>query len=285
MTAINHRLAAAVLYLVGTATASADVTSQTDGDALMELRVVGFSQYFPSYPSSASQNLTVLPLPLPVYRGRFLQFGENLENLAKGKLIESSRVDLSIGVNASFPEDSDNLDRRRGMPDLDFLLEAGPELRIALGDPSNDERDLTLSMQVRAAASIDRSDIKGRGVIFNPELEYRLRNVFDEKTELRFRVSPAWATRDYMDYYFGVADEFATPERPAYSTEPGYLNTEFLVGLQRRLSERLELRTSLRLWVNEGSANRHSPLYERDYDRGIRMSLFWTAWQSKRKVR
>ena len=86
-----------------------------------------------------------------------------------------------------------------------------------------------------------------------------------------------------MNYFFGVAPQFATTDRPAFNARSGYLNTELLVGLKRKLSDRLEFRGSVRLWVNKGAKNDTSPLYQRDYDKGIRLALFWTAWQSKRR--
>ena len=49
---------------------------------LWEFQIVAFGQNFPAYPSSADQNTTILPLPFPVYRGKFLRFGEDLEEIA-----------------------------------------------------------------------------------------------------------------------------------------------------------------------------------------------------------
>ncbi len=251
---------------------------------LWGIRLVAFGQNFPAYPSSSDQNLTVLPLPYPVYRGDFLRLGEDLEDIANGRIVDNGRVKLSLGVSASFPEDSDELRSRAGMPDLDFLLEAGPELTIALQGSPDDDRELKLNLQARAALSLDGLDPTGRGFIFNPELEYLLRDLFGSNNELRFRVAPAWASRDYMDFFYGVAPEFATPGRPAFAASSGYLNTEFLLGLNRKITDRLEFRGSVRLWVNKGAANDASPLYQRDYDRGIRLALFWSAWESRRRA-
>ena len=255
-----------------------------DLPGLWGIRLVAFGQNFPAYPSSSDQNLTILPLPYPVYRGDVWRVGENLEDLASGRIADRGRVRLSLGVSASFPEDSDELDARAGMPDLDFLVEAGPELTIALQGGPDEDRELKLNLPVRAAVSLDGLDLTGRGFIFNPELEYLVRDIFGPDNELRFRVAPAWANRDYMDFFYGVAPGFATPGRPAFDASSGYLNTEFLIGLNRRISDRLEFRGSVRLWVNKGAANDASPLYRRDYDRGVRLALFWSAWESKRRA-
>jgi outer membrane scaffolding protein for murein synthesis (MipA/OmpV family) len=131
---------------------------------------------------------------------------------------------------------------------------------------------------------LDGLNATGRGFVFSPDLEYLNRGVFDSETELRFRISPTWATSNYANFFYGVDPEFATPGRPSFDAESGYLNTEFLVGLNRKITNRLEFRGSIRFWVNKGSANSASPLYQRDYDHGIRLAIFWTAWESKRRI-
>jgi outer membrane protein len=251
---------------------------------LWGIRLVAFGQNFPAYPSSSDQNLTILPIPYPVYRGKFLSFGEDLEDIANGQLLSTKRVNLSIGLSASFPESSDNLSGRTGMPDLDFLIEAGPEIAVALKGGPDDDRELLLSLQLRGAVSMDGLDASGRGFVFNPELEYLARDFLDSKTELRFRISPTWGTSDYMDFFYGVGPEFATPDRPSFNASSGYVNTEILVGLNRKITDRLEFRGSIRLWVNKGATNAASPLYQQDFGHGIRLALFWTAWESKRRV-
>ena len=251
---------------------------------LWGIRLVAFGQNFPAYPSSSDQNLTLLPLPYPVYRGKIFSFGEDLEDIANGQILSTQRFNLSVGLSANFPESSENLSGRTGMPDLDFLIEAGPELSVALSGQPEDDRELVLALQLRAAVSIKELDANGRGFVFSPELEYLVRDFWDSKSELRFRVSPTWATSDYTDFFYGVDPEYATPDRPSFDAASGYVNTEFLVGLNRKITDRLEFRGSIRLWVNKGSANEASPLYQRDYDHGIRLALFWTAWESKRRV-
>lgn len=282
MTAL--RIVACALLLLLAAHLNAEETSSDDLPGLWGLRLVAFGQSFPAYPSSSDQNITVLPLPYPVYRGKILRFGEDLDTIANSQLVNVNRIKLSLGLSASFPESSDNLSGRAGMPDLDLLVEAGPELKLTLSGSPDDDREFLLSLQVRGAVSMDGFDATGRGFVFKPELEYLYRHFLDSKTELRLRVSPAWATSNYANFFYGVDDEFATPDRPSFDAASGYLNTEFLLGLNRKITNRLEFRGSVRLWANKGSANNASPLYQRDYDRGIRLALFWTVWESKRRT-
>ena len=282
MTAL--RIISCALLSLLAADLHAEETSNEDLPGLWGLRFVAFGQSFPAYPSSSSQNLTVLPIPYPVYRGKLLRFGEDLDTIANSQLVNKNRVKLSLGLSASFPEESDKLSGRAGMPDLDLLLEAGPELKFTLSGSPDDEREFLLALQLRGAVSMDGFDATGRGFVFKPELEYLHRHFIDSKTELRLRVAPTWATSDYANFFYGVDPAFATPDRPAFDAASGYLNTEFLVGLNRQISSRLEFRGSVRLWANKGSVNDASPLYQRDYDRGIRLALFWTVWESKQRT-
>ncbi len=279
----NCRSLLCLLLLIAMSPGLAEDAADANSEPLWEFQLIAFGQNFPAYPSSSDQNTTILPLPFPVYRGKFLRFGEDLEDLASGKILDSDRVNISIGVSASFPEDSKNLSVRSGMPDLDFLVEAGPELKFRLQGNEQADRELNLSLQLRAAVSVDGLDTKGRGIVFNPELEYLARDLLGDGNEVKFRLSSTWASDDFMNYFYGVAPQFETIERPAFDASSGYLNTELLLGLRRKLSDRLEFRGSVRLWVNKGAANDQSPLYQRDYDRGIRLALYWTAWQSKRR--
>ena len=282
MTAL--RIVACALLSLLAMQLNAEETSSEALPGLWGLRLVAFGQSFPAYPSSSDQNLTVLPIPYPVYRGKILRFGEDLDTIANSQLLNANRVNLSVGLSASFPEDSDNLSGRSGMPDLGLLIEAGPELNLALSGGPDDHREFLLSLQIRGAVSMDGFEATGRGFVFNPELEYLRRHFIDSKTELRLRVSPAWATSNYANYFYGVDPEFATPDRASFDAASGYLNTEFLVGLNRKITSQLEFRGSVRLWVNKGSANNASPLYQQDYDHGIRLALFWTVWESKRRT-
>lgn len=273
--------ALACLFLLSSSLVRAQETPAEDDQPLWEFKLVPFAQNFPSYPGSRDQNLTVLPLPVPVYHGKFLRFGQDLEDLAEGRLFSNDRYDLSLSVSAQFPADSVDLSGRDGMPDLDFLFEAGPELIVRLRGDEEADRELKLSLQARAAISANGFDTKGRGFVFNPEIEYLARNLWGENNEWRLRVSSTWASSDYADFSYGVAPEFETVDRPAFEARSGYLNTELLFGLNRQITERLEFRGSVRLWLNNGAANRDSPLYQDDINHGIRLALFWTAWQSK----
>jgi outer membrane scaffolding protein for murein synthesis (MipA/OmpV family) len=48
---------------------------------------------------------------------------------------------------------------------------------------------------------------------------------------------PIYATRKQHDYFYGVAPEYATAARPAYSARSGYSGSQFLASLSRRFDK------------------------------------------------
>ena len=100
------------------------------------------------------------------------------------------------------------------MPDLDFLVEVGPEVKIKLTENTERRSELLLNLPLRAAISLDGFNSTGRGFVFGPELEYKIDEYLSPRNELSLRWSPSWATRDYMDFFYTVPPEFETAVRP-----------------------------------------------------------------------
>ncbi|MFL2547107.1 MAG: MipA/OmpV family protein [Candidatus Rariloculaceae bacterium] len=271
-------LCALLLLVAQGATAQ---TSESEEPPLWEFRIAAFGRYAPIYPGSPNQNLTVLPLPYPVYRGSRLRFGENFDTFAEGRVIERPRVKLDINFNVNFGEDSEDIDGREGMPNLDPLLEVGPELEIRLTDRAPGDHEWLLALQLRAAVSFDGGSADGRGYLLNPELEYRVDQAFGTRNDLSFRWKSTWASEDYTDYYYGVAPEFETLTRSSFDASSGYIGSEFRIGFERQLTEKLRFDGNVKLWVNKGAENRDSPLFHDDYGFGLQAAFIWTLGESE----
>jgi outer membrane protein len=269
-----------------TAVAAPIAHAQSDSEEaqpLWEFRFAAFGRYAPAYPGASKQDLTLLPLPYPVYRGPRLRFGEDFDRFAEGRVVRRRRVRLNVNFNVNFGEDSEELGVRTGMPDLDLMLEIGPELEINLNNRDPADGALFLALQARAGISFDGTDSSGRGYVVTPQLEYQLDQAFGSRNDLIFRWSPTWATEDYADYYYEVPAEFSTPSRPAFDAASGYIGSELRIGLERQINERLRFDSSIRLWVNNGAENRASPLFEDDHGLGVQAAFIWTLGASERR--
>jgi hypothetical protein len=253
--------------------------------ALWEFRFAGFGRYAPVYPGADESDLTLLPIPIPVYRGSFLSFGENLDQIARGDITETRRLRLGIDLDFTFGEDSSEIAVRHGMPDLDFLIEIGPELEIRLSDRTLERGEFFLAWQLRAGISLDGLDSSSsRGFALSPEFEFRRDQVLGGDNLLSLRFRPTWASEDYMDYYYEVDPQFATLNRPAFDAQDGYLGSRITAALTRQINDKLVLGVSASWYLNSGAENDTSPLFRSDTGASIQVALVRTLAESKRRA-
>jgi outer membrane protein len=264
---------------------SAFAASETDDgeeeqQPLWEMNLAAFARYGPAYPASEESQVNIIPLPFPIYRGRFLRVGDDTDKPVTTRIFRRDRVKLDIDFGLNFPVDSDDIDARTNMPDLDLLAEAGPELEFQFVKGPK-LGNAYLALQARGAFSFDGIDPTWRGLIFSSELKY-VRPVNREKSEFLVRVTPEWAGNQYMDFFYGVAPEFATAERSEYTAKGGYLGTKLAFSVKHKLSEDFELRTGVRFGFYQGARNRDSSLYTAETNTGVYIAFLWKFWESTR---
>jgi len=251
-------------------------------EPLWEVRLAGFSRYGAAYPASEDSQVNVVPLPFPIYRGVFLRVGDDAEKPVRTRLFRRDRIKLDLDFGLNFPVDSDDVDARFGMPDLDLLLEVGPELELQFaGNPMGGE--LFIAGQLRAAASLDGLDPTWRGTVLSAELKHK-RPVFGPHTELMTRVTPEWASNDYMDFFYGVAPEFRAQNRTDYRARSGYLGTKLSFVVKHDFTPTFEIRTGIKFGFYQGARNRDSPLFTKETTSGAYVAFLWKFWESSRRA-
>lgn len=277
-------LALLLLVLTKAAAAPDNVVAGKDEDpgALWEWRIAAFARYGPSYPASEESQVNVVPLPIPIYRGKFLRLFEDNENPIRGKVFERDRIKLDLDLDLTFPADSDEIDARTGMPDLDFLIQVGPELDLQFTRQDFLKGRWHLALQTRAAASFDGLDPSWRGLTFSSEFRYIAQ--VTSRDEFKFRITPSWATTEYMKYYYQVDPEFATPARPAFNAKGGYLGTDFTWNWTREFTDKLSVWFGARLGVHSGAKNRNSPLFTDEVNPSVYGAFMYKFWESKRRA-
>lgn len=267
------------------ATTSAQSEDPAETVPLWEWSLAAFTRYGASYPGSDESQFNFIPLPFPKYRGKYLRVGDETEKPIRGRVFRRDRIKLDIDFDLNFGSDSDDIDARTGMPDLDFILELGPELELQFAERSPlAGADLFLGLQLRAATSWDGIDPGYEGLVFNPELKWRKKLSTERRSELKFRITPGFATGDYMDYFYGVDPRFATPDRPVYDAKGGYLGTDFTLSLRQQLGKRYEFYTAVRLSALSGAKNEDSPLFKDDFNTAVIAAFLWKFWESERRV-
>jgi len=235
----------------------------------------------PDYRGSDETREYVFPLPYFVYRGRHMRFDR--EGL-RGVLHESDRVEFDLSVAGSLPVKSDRNRARAGMPDLDPALEIGPKLNLTLWRDRPTEQRLDLRFALRGVVTTDLSHAKDAGYVFNPHLYFDSRPAFlGGKWDFSAQLGPLYASERYHQYYYGVAPQFATPERPAFEASAGYSGLASAAALTRRFGK---------LWVGgfarydalDGAVFESSPLFRRRQYVAAGVAVAWIFAESKDRV-
>jgi MipA family protein len=245
------------------------------------LGATGFT--FPDYRGSDESRGYLLPFPYVIYRGDFLRVDRQG---VRGVFFETERVEFDISMAGTPPVDSSKNRAREGMPDLDPTFEIGPRLNVVLARDHNRDRALSFRLPVRAVIATDLSYADAQGWVAYPNLTYDSRpRFFEGRWRLGLQAGLFYATSRYHRYFYGVDDEFATPERPAYTATGGYSGAVLAASLTRRFQK---------IWVGgfaryeslKGVTFESSPLFRRDYafTAGIAVAYIFAESQNRVEV-
>jgi len=247
---------------------------------LWELGVAGGGIYSPNYPAADKNSLHGLALPNLIYRGEFFRMGR--DSIAKGVFIDNDYTELNVSLAASFNANSSNNDARRGMPDLDYLVEIGPQLKIKIGELYGGKTEVQLP--VRAVFSTDFGRVDQRGFLFNPRLSHERKNIFNSGIDMGSSLGSSFATKKLHEYFYRVEPRFATAARPAYEADGGYVGSDIGLGLSYGITERVRAYAGWRVGYYGGAANEESPLFRQKVNSSIFVGFSWSIYQSSTRV-
>lgn len=284
---LRHAIPALLLTCALSSAASAQsslVLEAQPGESkpLWEVGAFLGAAHVPDYPAASQGQFRALPFPYVIYRGDILKVGDG--GLVRAEADLSERLELDVGLSGSFDSDSEDNEARRGMPDLDLLLEAGPALTYHLLDKRS-PLQVDLSIEARAVISAEFVDFGYEGISINPKVTIRQTDVGGTGIGLYFSGGPVWGFDGVNEYFYGVEPQFATAERPAYEAEEGYVGSRMNLGASYQISDRLRGFVGTQVGYFGGSANEDSPLFRDKWTLGIGGGLTWSFWQSDAKVR
>lgn len=235
--------------------------------------------HFPDYRGSDEQRGYLLPVPIVVYRGE--HFKADRRGI-RSELFQSERVKFNISFGASLPVNSSRNAARAGMPDLEPSVEAGPSLEFALWRSAGGDL-LELRVPMRAAVTLE-SPPQGIGWVATPNINLDLRG----RGRLRgwnfgLLAGPVYGSRRQHEYFYSVAPEFATPERPAYAAPGGYGGLQFIAATSRRF-EGYWVGAFLRADSLRGAVFEASPLVRKDTYVAAGVAIAWVIGRSSERV-
>lgn len=242
-----------------------------------------FSGY--DYPASRDPNKLSLGLPFFIYRSDVVRVA------GRGGLgavaVEKPRFKIDVSIGGSLNAESSGNLARQSMPDLDFLFELGPRLNVLIarrshaGGGISSVRFLT---SARGVISTNFSSFDSRGFLLNSEIEWQRKNILGSDFDVQASLGTVWASRKTHDYFYSVPSDFATPERPMYSAQSGYLGSKLQLGFGYRVTPAIRLFAAVEFENFSGAANEDSPLFETDSSTGFAAAVVWTIRSSKRKI-
>lgn len=194
-------------------------------EAGLGVGVVAFNDY------RGADTTHVYPLPVPyfVYRGAILK--SDSEGL-RGKFFSRTWIEFTLSVNGTTPVL--NSSARAGMPDLKSTLELGAAVYVHLWRTNDERLKLDLRMPVRGAVTVEASP-QFIGGFFAPNINLDLaQRKGGEGWKVGVLAGPLFANRRYNDYFYTVAPQYATVDRPAYEAHGGYAGAQTLISLTRR---------------------------------------------------
>ena len=289
MNILNHTLQSrsfiglAILMAMLNTTYAAETEAVTESEAkpLWELNAGAFMRYGPAYPASEDSQFNFVPAVIPIYRGKVLRVADDDDKPITTRIFRNDRLKLNVDFGLNFAVDSDDVDARFQMPDLDLLLEAGPQLEIKLNDNLAGGRFL-LGLQLRGAVSFDGLDPEWRGTVYSTELKY-IRPLAKPGSEYRIKLMPEWGSSDYMDFFYGVEPIFETATRSAYRAKSGYLGTGLSVSYKTKLTQKIQIGGGVKVGLHNGAANENSPLFTDKSTYSVVVGFVWNFWESQQR--
>ncbi len=254
-----------------------------DRRPLFELGLAGGAGYTPDYPAAEQSHVRGIVAPWLIYRGRILRADEQG---ARARTLLGDGFELAISASGSFPTASRDNRAREGMPNLDWIGEIGPTLIWTVWrdlDPAAPRR-VVLETPVRAAFSTDLTSISYRGLTFEPDIAFQQRNLLVRGSRLRVSLGAVFANDRYMEYFYGVAPEFARAGRPAYAARGGYLGTRLQMSFRVPITDTVSLVAGGRVFNFSGASNRDSPLFRREWNYSVAAGFSWTLYRSGAQV-
>jgi outer membrane scaffolding protein for murein synthesis (MipA/OmpV family) len=251
-----------------------------DGEAqpLWEVGAMSLLMSQQVYPGSGQQLERGLLLPYVVYRGDLLRVDRDNVGLRK---ILSPDVRLDLGFAAAFGAGSDEIDARRGMPDLGTLVEFGPRMQWTLARDANHGRwraDFPLRGVFDAT-----NHFTDKGMALEPELVYQrsARAGWSYGGGLGLLLGD----QRLADTLYGVAPAYATPNRSAYTAQAGLIASRLSLYAGKAFTPHLRITAFTRVDSVAGAANQSSPLVQKTTGASVGLFITYTVAQSQTLVR
>jgi len=275
---MNHMLRKTTLLFSLLVACSSLAQAQTEEEPLWELGLGLGGVHQPYYPGSDETRSFLFPVPVPIYRGNVLKSDDEG---VRAELELNDRVKFNFSLDFNLSIDSDDIPVRTGMDDIDTQLQIGPSLEVNLKE--TEQSQWLLKVPVRASVGIG-DGVNGNGYTFAPSITYfRFFNFRNDEWRFGAALGPQFGTSDYNNVYYGVEQNYVTPDRPFYQADGGYAGARGLLTLKSQNRKRLIV-WFLRYDDISGAEFEDSPLAQTSGGASIGFVYSRFLWKSKKMV-
>jgi len=230
----------------------------------------------PAYPGASDRSNRGLVLPFLLYRGKVLRADQ--EGVG-ARLLDTDKIEFDVGFAGALPAHSKDVEARRGMPDLGTLVEFGPRIKYKFAD-FGDAGRLRFDLPLRAVIE-GRGGLRRQGWTTEPRLVWSQRAA-DASWTLEGQLGAVFGDRRIHRYFYDVAPQYATADRPAYRSSGGLMLVRTGVFGSYRINPDVRTFAFVRLDSYAGNANKDSPLFRKDTGVSAGVGLAWTLARSSR---
>jgi MipA family protein len=234
----------------------------------------------PDYRGSDQSSLYAIPFPYLVYRGTFLKADRHG---IRGTFFGSDRIELNVSLGAWLPVNSDDNRARQGMSDLQPTVELGPSLDLNLWRTPDRRYRLDLRLPVRAAVTV-RGGMDDIGWVFSPRLNLDITDIEGlPGWNLGLLAGPLYGSERNHDYFYTVAPQYATADRPAFDAKGGYAGSQFMMTMSKRYPK-YWLGAFARWDSLKDAVFADSPLVKREHYFAAGVGIAWILGESSTRV-
>lgn len=243
---------------------------------LYEFGLVGGAAFVPDYPASDQGRMRYLAVPQFRYRGLRLRSDE--EDSLKARILLNPLYGFDLSGAGAFSANSNKNEARKGMKDLDWMGEIGPRFYVFL--VRTQKLWVRLFFPVRMAFSTDLRSTTYQGLVFAPALNTRY--YFDDSkfNSVILGLTRIHTTHQIQEFYYEVEPKYATPERPVYHAESGYMGSSLsLAYIYEKNHTGIYMGGALNSY--KGAANAGSPLHKAEYTFAAFIGFSYLFYQSE----
>ncbi len=250
------------VFFLSTFAKAESIPSLGPADTLPSKWAIGLGTgWLADYPGAAQGRLRFLPFP--VYRGALVRL-DRISGVS-GQVFNNSKWDFSWNFIFQFPTNSASIPVREGMPNLDWLLSIGPQVKYYFYRGTFHRTYFRMPLRINTCTNFS-TRTQFCGLTFNPGVRHSI--WMADWGEITFRWEAFSHTSEYQQYFYEVQSNFATPTRPSYHAQAGFLG--FVYGFFHSLPfDGWEVSTSVNLYDYSLAANQDSPLFVHKTNYGV----------------